>query len=62
MMANPLITCHLCNGKMHRVPQVANVIWQGLPPHLEIGRPPVIQNFIDTADERRAKYNDTKGK
>ena len=52
--------CLKCKQKMHRVPQVANVVWNGLPPHLETGRPPVIQNFIDTANERRAKYQDTE--
>lgn len=58
MSDNPVIRCLVCNMPMHRVPQVSNVIWNGLPPHLEISRPPVVQNFIDTAGERRAKYKD----
>jgi len=41
---------------MHRVPQVFSVNWNGLPPHLADARPKKLQNFIDTADERREKY------
>lgn len=45
---------------MHRVPQIPQVIWNGLPPHLASQRTPWLQNFIDTAPERRAKYLDRK--
>jgi putative FmdB family regulatory protein len=54
--------CVKCTTKMHRVPQPPRVNWNGLPPHEADARPPVIQNFIDDATERRAKYLDTKDK
>ena len=45
---------------MHRVPQTFSVNWNGLPPHLADARPPAIQKFIDTADQRRDKYIEMK--
>lgn len=48
--------CPQCGGIMHRVPQNFAVNWNGLPPHLEGARSPVVQNFLDTADERRENY------
>lgn len=62
MAEDPTVTCIKCKAKMHRKPQVANVNWNGLPPHLADSRPPVVQKFIDTAPERRAKYLDTERK
>ncbi len=52
--------CPTCGGKMYRVPQIVPVNWNGLPPHLEGTRAPVVQQFIDTAPERQAQYLDTK--
>ena len=62
MSEEPVVVCEVCKKRMHRRPQVFNVNWNGLPPHLADARPPVIQNFIDTASERRAKYLDTERK
>jgi len=45
---------------MHRIPQEISVNWNGLPPHLEGARSPHIQKFIDSADERRANYLESK--
>lgn len=61
MSEEPVIICVKCGRKMHRVPQAFGVNWNGLPPHLEHTRHPNIQNFIDTADQRRDKYLATKG-
>jgi hypothetical protein len=47
---------------MHRVPQSPLVNWNGLPPHEADARPPQIQKFLGDANERRAKYLETKGK
>jgi hypothetical protein len=47
---------------MWRVPQVVPVNWNGLPPHLEGTRSPAVQQMIDTAPERRARYLDTERK
>lgn len=62
MTENPVVTCIKCQAVMHRRPQVSSVIWNGLPPHLADARPPILKNFINTADERRAKYLDTERK
>ena len=53
--------CPICKTPMHRIPQDFSVNWNGLPPHLADARPKEIQQFIDTAPERRAKYLETKG-
>ena len=50
--------CSVCGEEMKRVYHVVPVNWNGLPPHEADRRPPVIQNFIDDATERRAKYLD----
>jgi len=52
--------CPDCGTLMHRIPQEIRVNWNGLPPHMEGTRPPVIQDFIDSAPERRARYLDNK--
>ena len=52
--------CPDCGGLMYRVPQAVPVNWNGLPPHLEGTRPPVVQQMIDSAPERRARYLDTE--
>jgi predicted nucleic acid-binding Zn ribbon protein len=62
MTEDIVVNCIICKKIMHRRPQAPNVNWNGLPPHLADSRPPVIQNFIDTAPERRAKYLDTERK
>ena len=54
--------CAECGGVLHRIPQPVRVNWNGLPPHKAAGRSPELQTFIDTADERRAKYLDTERK
>lgn len=54
--------CPECGRRMFRVPQVVPVNWNGLPPHLEGTRSPAVQNLIDTAPERRARYQDTERK
>lgn len=54
--------CPRCGTKMHRVPQAVSVNWNGLPPHLESTRPPVLKNFIDGASERREKYLEKRKK
>ncbi len=51
-----------CRRLMHRVPQIVPVNWNGLPPHLEGTRSPVVQKFIDNTPERRARYLDTERK
>lgn len=51
-----------CGEVMWRVPQLVQVNWNGLPPHLEGTRPRPVQELIDTASERRAKYLDTERK
>lgn len=60
MAENPKVFCERCGKPMHRVPQIVSVNWNGLPPHKEGARSPVVQHFIDTASERRAKYLDTE--
>lgn len=62
MNENPQVNCIVCKKIMHRKPQAASVVWGGLPPSKAIQRSPVIQKFIDTASERRAKYLDTERK
>ena len=52
--------CPFCGSIMWRVPQVAAVNWNGLPPHLESARSPAIQDMIDGADRRREEYLATK--
>jgi hypothetical protein len=41
---------------MHRVPQLTNVNWNGLPPHLEGTRSAAVQGMINNADRNRDKY------
>lgn len=60
MLENPRIICPFCRASMWRKPQKIAVNWNGLPPHLESARPTFLQNFIDTAPERRAHYLDTQ--
>jgi predicted nucleic acid-binding Zn ribbon protein len=60
--STPYLPCPKCQGQMHRVPQPFSVNWGGLPPHLADARPPAVQQMIDTAPERRARYLETKGK
>lgn len=55
-----LVLCEICDDVMHRVPQAVAVNWNGLPPHAADARPPIVKNFIDTAQERRARYLDTE--
>lgn len=57
-----LVLCDECDAVMHRVPQMVQVNWNGLPPHEADARPPVLKNFIDSAPERRARYLDTERK
>lgn len=51
-----------CHREMHRVPQAVAVNWGGLPPHLTDRRSPELQQFIQDAPERQAKYLDTERK
>lgn len=57
-----IVFCDECDGIMHRIPQPVSVNWNGLPPHLENTRPPIVKKFVDTAPERRARYLDTERK
>lgn len=41
---------------MWRVPQMPMVNWNGLPPHREHLRAPVVQDMIDGAPQRREEY------
>jgi hypothetical protein len=47
-----------CGAVMHRIPQAVAVNWNGLPPHLEGTRAPVVQKFLDDAPARRAAYEE----
>ena len=58
----PIIQCEKCKADMHRVPQSVAVNWNGLPPHLEGTRSPAVQQFIDDAPERQARYLDSERK
>lgn len=57
-----IVMCDECDQIMHRIPQSVMVNWNGLPPHEADRRPPVLKEFIDNAQERRAKYLDTERK
>ena len=53
MLYTTAVFCLECEQVMHRVPQLAAIVWGGLPPSKgEIH--PDIKAFIDGAPERRA--------
>lgn len=60
MNESPPIICKVCGKVMHKVPQAASVNWNGLPPHLESGRPKFMNTFISDTNRRRAKYLENK--
>lgn len=56
MQDTPQVICEICGAVMRRKPTAPNVVWGGLPPHLEHLRPKVAQEMIDGAPRRRDEY------
>ena len=56
MEESPCVLCPKCGKTMHKVPQAANVIWGGLPPHLEHLRSRGAQQILDNVDANRESY------
>lgn len=56
MFYNGDVICDQCGAEMWRKPQPINVTWGGLAPSKgEVN--PEVQHLLDTADERRAKFD-----
>ena len=56
MLYTTSVICNQCGAEMWRKPQPVNVTWGGLAPS-QGQIQPNIQELIDTADERRDKFN-----
>jgi cbb3-type cytochrome c oxidase subunit III len=56
MNESPLVLCPKCGKPMHKVPQATNIVWGGLPPHLEHKRPRGAQLILENQDANRESY------
>ena len=58
MLYTTAIICAVCDLEMwKRPPQIAGVLWGGLPPSAG-DTIPEFREFVDTADERRDRYEE----